>query len=149
MLDAGAADYFDILAVHAYGWVHPPDMSPDAGVVNFRRVELLRQAMRDHAADKPIIITEAGWNDHPRWTRAIRPAQRIRYTIQAYKMAMDWEWCQAVAMWAFRYPWAANSYLDYFTFVTPDFDPKPIYTAVQRYAAGISDRRGWRVTDLP
>jgi hypothetical protein len=139
MLDAGAEGYFDILAAHAYGWVYPPDMPPDARVVNFRRVELLRQAMLDHAADKPIIITEAGWNDHPRWTHAIRPAQRIRYTIRAYEMAMDWKWCQAVAMWAFRYPWAANSYLDYFTFVTPDFDPKPIFTAVQRYAAGSSD----------
>jgi hypothetical protein len=47
-----------------------------------------------------------------------------------------WPWCEAVALWAFRYPRPANSYLDYFSFVTPDFTPKPVYYAVQRYARG-------------
>jgi hypothetical protein len=137
MYAAGAGDYFDILAVHAYGWVYPADDPPDPGVVNFRRTELVRQVMVEHDdADKPIIITEGGWNDHPRWTRAVKPAQRIRYTIQAYQLAREWDWCQAAILWAFRYPWAARSYLDYFTFVTPDFEPKPIYLEVQRYAAG-------------
>ena len=30
-----------------------------------------------------------------------------------------------------------GSYLDYFSFVTPDFEPKPIYLEVQRYALGV------------
>jgi hypothetical protein len=137
MYAAGAGDYFDVLAVHAYGWVYPADDPPDPTVVNFRRTELVRQAMVEQGdAGKSIIITEGGWNDHPRWTRAVKPAQRISYTIQAYEMAHGWEWCQAVVLWAFRYPWAAQSYLDYFTFVTPDFEPKPIYLEVQRYAKG-------------
>lgn len=135
MLAAGAADYFDILAVHSYGWVYPPDMAPEPDVINFRRVELLRQLMVEQGAgNKPFMITEGGWNDHPRWTRAVKPAQRIQYTVQAYQMSLQWEWCQAVVLWAFRYPWAANSYLDYFTFVTPDFQPKPVYLEVQHYA---------------
>jgi hypothetical protein len=92
-------------------------------------------------ADKPIFITEGGWNDHPRWTRAVKPAQRIQYTLQAYQMAQEWDWCQAIVLWAFRYPWAAHSYLDYFTFVTPDFEPKPIYLEVQqRHALGARGR---------
>lgn len=137
MYAAGAGDYFDILAVHAYGWVYPADDSPDPAVVNFRRTELVRQLMVEQGdADKLIIITEGGWNDHPRWTRAVKPAQRISYTIHAYELAQDWDWCQGAALWAFRYPWAAKSYLDYFTFVTPDFEPKPIYLEVQRYALG-------------
>jgi hypothetical protein len=135
MYAAGAGDYFDVLAVHAYGWVYPADDPPDPAVVNFRRTELVRQLMVEHGdADKPIMITEGGWNDHPRWTRAVKPAQRIQYTIRAYELAEEWDWCQAAALWAFRYPWAARSYLDYFTFVTPDFEPKPIYLEVQRYA---------------
>src|SRR4030066_233871 len=69
-------------------------------VVNFRRTELLRQVMLEYGdAGKPIMITEGGWNDHPRWTRAVKPAQRIQYTIQAYELARGWEWCQAVALW--------------------------------------------------
>ncbi len=134
---AGARDTFDVLAVHAYGWAYPADFPPDPAVVDFRRTELVRQVMVDNGdADKDIIITEGGWNDHPRWTRAVKPGQRIAYTLQAYELAEQWPWCRAVALWAFRYPWPSHSYLDYFTFVTPDFQPKPIYLEVQRYASG-------------
>ena len=137
MYDAGAAPYFDALAVHAYGLTFPPDDPPDPDVINFRRVELLRQVMIANGdGDKPIHITEAGWNDHPRWTRAVRPAQRIRYTIQAYHMALDWPWLDSLSMWAFRYPAPEKSYRDYYTFVTADFQPKPIYLEVQKALRG-------------
>lgn len=135
MYMAGAAPYFDGLAVHAYGLGFPPEAEPTPDVVNFRRVELLRAVMEAYGdGDKPIYITEAGWNDHPRWTRAVRPAQRIAYTIGAYEWARRyWPWCRVVAMWAFRYPAPLHNYQDYYTFVTDDFRPKPIYSAVQAY----------------
>ena len=49
-----------------------------------RRVELLRAVM-EHYGDsaKPVYITESGWNDDPRWTYAVRPGQRILYTVAA------------------------------------------------------------------
>jgi hypothetical protein len=85
--------------------------------------------------EKPAMITEAGWNDHPRWTKAVRPGQRIDYTMQAYEIARtEWPWLQAICFWVFRYPWDANSYQDYYTFVRTDFEPKPIYLEVQQYA---------------
>lgn len=138
MYDAGAADYFDVLAIHAYGWYSDPDEPAAADVVNFRRSELLREIMvRNGDGHKPAMITEGGWNDHPRWTRAVRPGQRIAYTIRAYQIAQEeWPWMEAVAFWAFRYPWDAKSYQDYFTFVDTEFEPKPIYEEVQRYSQG-------------
>ncbi len=138
MYDAGAADYFDVLAIHAYGWTFDPDEPAAADVVNFRRSELLRQIMVENGdGHKQAMITEGGWNDHPRWTRAVRPGQRIEYTIRAYQIALEeWPWLDAVCFWAFRYPWDAKSYQDYFTFVRTDFEPKPIYQEVQRYARG-------------
>ncbi len=138
MYDAGAGSCFDILAVHAYGWRFPPDAPPSPDAVNFRRTELLRDIMvRNGDADKPIIITEGGWNDHPRWTKAVRPLQRVLYTLQAYDMVWkEWDWALAFTPWAFRYPWAARSYQDYFTFVAVDFTPKPVYIAAQKYARG-------------
>jgi hypothetical protein len=39
-------------------------------------------------------------------------------------------------MWAFRYPWQEKNIRDYYTFVTPDFDPKPIYLEVQKALTG-------------
>jgi hypothetical protein len=138
MYDAGAAPYFDVLAAHAYGGKFPPDEPAAADAINFARTELLREIMvRNGDDDKPVMITEGGWNDHPRWTRAVRPGQRIDYTLRAYdKSLTDWPWLQAVALWAFRYPAPARTYQDYFTFVTPDFQPKAIYLETQRYAHG-------------
>jgi len=136
MYDAGAAPYFDILAAHAYGWRFPPDEPAASDGVNFARTELLRDVMlRNGDAGKSIIVTEGGWNDHPRWTKAVSPGQRIAYTLQAYEKALEqWEWCPALCLWAFRYPWPTQTYQDYFTFVSADFVPKPIYLEVQRYA---------------
>ena len=135
MYDAGAAPFFDILAAHAYGWVFAADDPPAGDVVNFRRVELLAAVMeRNGDGAKKIIITEAGWNDHPRWTKAVRPAQRMQYTIRALELAEQWDWLQALCLWAFRYPAPTRSYQDYFTFVAADFVPKPIYLELKGFA---------------
>jgi hypothetical protein len=136
MYQAGAAAYFDALAAHAYGLKLPPEEPPAPGTINFRRVELLREIMVAHGdGDKPIYVTEAGWNDHPRWANSVRPAQRIAYTIGAYEWARQhWPWCACVAIWAFRYPASTHSYHDYYAFVTTGFEPRVIYLEVQDYA---------------
>ena len=136
MYDAGARGYFDVLSAHAYGGKLPPDDPPDPNRLNFARTALLRQVMEVNGdGQKPIIITEGGWNDHPRWTKAVRPAQRVEYTVQAYRKAVqDWPWLQGLAMWMFRLPWPAHNYNDYYTFVGEDFSPKPVYEAVKRWA---------------
>lgn len=140
MYDAGAQPYFDALAIHAYGWKFAPDDTAAPDHINFARAALARQVMEKNGdGAKPAIITEGGWNDHPRWSKAVRPAQRIQYSIRAYQKAYEeWPWCQAVCLWNFRLPRPARSNLDYYTFVNPDFTPKPIYLAVQRYARGES-----------
>jgi hypothetical protein len=136
MYDAGAAPYFDALAVHSYGVQSPADEPPAPNRLNFRRVELVREVMvRNGDAAKPVYVTEAGWNDSPRWNQSVRPVQRIEYTLAAYRWAEEhWPWCKVVAMWAFRYPTAMNNYHDNYTFVGVDFQPRPIYLQVQRYA---------------
>jgi hypothetical protein len=135
MYEAGAAPYFDGLAVHAYGLTFPADAEPDPNVLNFRRIELVREAMVDAGdGDKSIFVTETGWNDHPRWTMAVRPGQRIQYTLDALRYAEEnWPFVETLALWAFRYPAPAKSYVDYFTLVTPEFVTKPIYDAVKAY----------------
>jgi hypothetical protein len=139
MLDTGAGQAMDGLAVHAYGWSFPADDPPDPDVINFRRTELVHQILVDNGyGQMPIYITEGGWNDHPRWTRAVKPAQRINNTVRAYELVESWPWARAGVIWAFRYPWPARTYLDYFTFVTAEFELKPIYLEVQRYSQGES-----------
>ncbi len=55
MYDAGAANYFDVLAIHAYGWHFDPDSPPDPAVVNFRRSELLRAIMVKNGDERTRI----------------------------------------------------------------------------------------------
>lgn len=138
MYEAGAADVMDGLAVHTYGFRFPPDFPPDPQVLNFRRVELLREVMIAHnAAHQPVYITEMGWNDHPRWTRAVTPGQRIEYTLAALDhVATELPYVEVAAIWMFRTPAPIKSYMDYFTLVTPEFIPKPIYFALQERARG-------------
>lgn len=136
MYEAGGADYFDGLAVHTYGFKFPPDSDPAPDLLNFRRVELIHDIMVEYGDEEtPIFITETGWNDHPRWTRAVRPGQRIQYTLDAYRYAEEnWPYVESMALWAFRFPAPTKSYMDYFTLVTPEFVKKPIYEALQEYA---------------
>jgi hypothetical protein len=136
MYAAGAADAFDMLAVHAYGLKFPPDESPAPDALNFRRVELVREVMVSNGdGEKQMMLTESGWNDSPRWTRAVTPGARIDYTLGGYAWAeAHWPWMQAVCTWAFRYPKPQNAYGDYFTLVSPEFVAKPIYSAVQEWA---------------
>jgi polysaccharide biosynthesis protein PslG len=137
MYAAGAAAHFDMLAAHAYGLNFAPDEPPAPHELNFRRVELLREIMLANGdGHKRMMLTESGWNDSPRWTRAVPPGLRIEYTIGSYAWAeAHWPWMQAVCTWAFRYPAPQRSYGDYFTFVSPEFVTKPIYEAVQQWTS--------------
>jgi hypothetical protein len=136
MYDVGAAAYFDGLAAHSYGLTFPPESKPDENLLNFRRIELLREVMvQNNDSHKKIYITETGWNDHPRWTRSVRPGQRIQYTLDALHFAEDnWPYVEMMGIWAFRFPAPVKSYMDYYTLVTPEFVKKPIYNALQEYS---------------
>jgi hypothetical protein len=138
MYDAGAQGCFDGVAIHTYGWTSAADAPPSADVLNFRRAELIHQVMAENGDGQlPCFITEAGWNDHPRWAQSVPPGLRVDYTVQAYELAKeDWPWCEAVVMWAFRYPRPARTFQDGFTFVSPGFIPKLVYEETQRYARG-------------
>ena len=138
MYEAGAGAYFDALAIHSYGFLDPPEAEPASDHLNFRRAELLREIMIENGdADKVAYITESGWNDHPRWTGAVRPSQRSAYTIRALEYVEgQWDWAETLCIWALRYPADVYSYPDNFTLVSADFVFKPIYFALQDYARG-------------
>lgn len=135
MYEGGAAAYFDGLAVHTYGFNFPPDAEPDPTVLNFRRLELLRDIMVEYDdIATNMFITEMGWNDHPRWTMAVRPGARIQYTLNAFRYAeTHWPYVKTAALWMFRLPAPDKSHMDYFTLVTPEFVLKPLYAEIKIY----------------
>jgi hypothetical protein len=138
MYRAGLAEVSDGIAIHTYGFTRPPDDEPAPDRLNFRRAELHHAIMARYGdAEAPVYITEMGWNDHPRWAQAVAPSQRIAYTLDAFEIASrDWSWARTLCIWVIRFPAPVGSYPDDFTLVTPDFQIKPIYTALQAYARG-------------
>lgn len=152
LYDAQAGPFFDMWAVHAYGGQAPPDAAPAPEAVNFRRIELVR-ALLDRFGDteKRVIITEGGYNDHPRWSAAVRPADRIRWTLATYEQARRYPWLEAVVLWQFTTPFSTRSYPDAWNFVAPDGTPRAIYSAVQAYALGTADelRRDGMIRAIP
>jgi hypothetical protein len=160
MYQAGAKDLFDIMAANAYGLNHPPEDPPDAAVLNFRRVELLRQVMEQHGdGGKAIWFNEYGWNapdealvppnptpgstapdaQNRRWG-SVSLAEQADYTVRGIQYAREhWPWAGVFTIWYFRQvgdiPITRDEY--YFQMVSPDWVKQPVYTRVQAAAQEI------------
>ncbi len=143
MYDAGASQYFDVLAVQGYGlWSGPTDRRMRPRVLNFSRPLYIREIMVQNGdGDKPIWITEMNWNAPPA-DMSIKPfgyvtlEQQARYAVLAYQRAQrEWPWLGVVSFWFFKR--ATDTEQDqpmyYFRMVEPDFTPMPVYDALKTY----------------
>ena len=143
LLSLGAGEFFDAAAGQAYGFDQPPEAPPAADLLNFRRVELLRDVLVRHGlGDRPLFITAWGW-----WTpqapgldpeaspwRSI-PAEDLFDYQQRGWARMRWHW-----------PWAAApAWVQY----APGPEDDPIRLGwVQRDAAGARTPAGAGVAAL-
>ncbi|MEO0565406.1 MAG: hypothetical protein AAF125_25085, partial [Chloroflexota bacterium] len=120
-----------------YGFTDPASAPPAPDALNFRRAELLHNVMVEYGHEGiPVHITETGWNDDPRWSLAVRPSQRAIYTIDGLNIAADWEWLDQMCIWMLRTPTLIQGHQDGYTMITPGFQRKAIFYAVQNYARG-------------
>lgn len=143
MYDAGAKNYFDILAVMNYGlFTGPGDHRADPSRTNFSRPILLREIMvKNGDANKPIWAMEIGWNALPlSFENApygrVTEQQQGRYAAQAYERAQDeWGWMGVMNYWYFKraYDNERDQPFFYFRLFDPDFTPRPVYEAIKDY----------------
>lgn len=144
MYRLGAAPYFDVLGVQAYGLRSgPDDHRLDEDDVNFSRPQLVRAVMVRHGdAHKPVWAAELGWNAQPlsltkppMFGRVSEDLQS-RYTIRAFERAREeWPWMGVMAIWFFKradYHWLDEP-MYYFRMAEPDLTPRQLYGAVQAY----------------
>ena len=143
MYDAGAGDYFDVLAMQGYGlWSGPTDRRMRPRVLNFSRPLYLREIMVSNGdAAKPIWITEMNWNAPPpdlpdKPYGSVTLDQQARYAVLAYQRAQrEWPWMGVVNFWFFKR--ATDTEQDqamyYFRMVEPDFSPMPVYYALSEF----------------
>ncbi len=143
MYDAGAGDYFDVLAMQGYGlWSGPTDRRMRPRVLNFSRPLYLREIMVVNGdAHKPIWITEMNWNAPPadlpdKSFGSVTLEQQARYAVLAYQRAQrEWPWVGVINTWFFKRATDAerDQAMYYFRLVEPDFTPMPVYEALKDY----------------
>lgn len=147
---AGAALYFDIVALQPYGFnTGPEDRRVDQKVLNFSRPLLVREVMGAHNdADKAIWATAFGWNSLPAdwedvpsiWSSVDETAQAA-YTVAALERAeTEWPWMGVMCLNNFQpRPKTPHEVPDAeehwgFALVGPEGKPRPAYEAIQAWA---------------
>ena len=140
---AGAAPYFDVLAMQGYGlWSGPFDRRMHPLVINFGRVQFARDLMVQHNdAGKPIWISEMNWNAVPVGRHApfgrVSLETQARYLPQAFERVKEWPWVELVNVWYLKRAqpvWEeAEDPQAHFRLMTHDGILMPAYRSLQTY----------------
>ncbi|MCB0114926.1 MAG: cellulase family glycosylhydrolase, partial [Caldilineaceae bacterium] len=106
MYDAGAAPYFDIMAVQGYGlWSGPTDRRMHPRVMNFGRPQYVRDLMVANGdAHKPLWISEMNWNAapedvDPRYGRVSLTEQAENLPLAYDRILAEWPWLGVANVW--------------------------------------------------
>jgi hypothetical protein len=144
LYDAGGGECFDILTMQGYGlWSGPTDHRREPFVVNYGRVEYIRDLMlRNGDGHKAIWISEMNWNVAPEDVSPdygrVTLDQQARWAPLAYQRAQEeWPYVGVINFWYFRRPsddWEqAGRPEAYFRMATPDFELQPVYYTMAEY----------------
>jgi len=158
MYEAGAKEYFDILAIKPYGlWYEPEDRRLSPQETNFSRPILLREVMLRYGdRGKAVWAVEFGWCALPSsW--AGRPApwtsdtedKQARRTVEAIQRARDeWPWMGVMALQHFHPLAKSDDPIRGFSLITDDFLPRLTYLEVQALATATPTAyAGWYPAD--
>jgi hypothetical protein len=148
MYQAGAADYFDALGAHPYGFAYPPDDPRGAhDGLNLARLLDLRAIMEAHGdGDKPIWVTELGWTTagvgEGSWL-TVTPQQQADYLTGAWRRARrEWPWLQVFTVWNLSQGLLPTDEMAGYSLLDESGEPKPAYHALR---AELNRRWGHRL----
>ena len=166
MYDAGAAPYFDIMAMQAYGlWSGPTDRRMHPRVMNFGRPQFIRDLMVENGDATQADLDQRDGLEHRAGGRAgqtFRPGDaRAAGAVHglAYDRAQaEWPWVGVVNTWYFKR--ATDEWLKakrpeaYFRLADPDFTLQPVYESVKEHLSaasrclvpGMHEPEGWGIT---
>lgn len=145
MYDAGAGDYFDVMATQGYGlWSGPTDHRMQPRVMNFGRPQYVRDVMVANGdGHKALWISEMNWNASPEGVEArygrVTLEQQAEYLPLAYQRIRDeWPWLGVANVWYLKRAtdvWEQNRQPEaYFRLLAPDFTPMPVYESLRAFA---------------
>jgi hypothetical protein len=167
-LDAGAAPFFDALAVQPYGFGLPPDSASSPTALNFRRVELLRSELVARGlGDRPAWAVAGGWyhlpdgwEGNPGPWPSVTAQQQLDYTAAGLRLARErWPWMGPILLnpllpdrpaadpyWGFALWSAAGAPTPLYAQLAAYASlPQPLYSGVYRpRAANVYATGDWR-----
>lgn len=132
---AGAAPFFDVVAIQPFGFGHAPgDPTRRPQVLNFQRAALIRHALQQaDLGDKPLVAARYGWNRdlHSSWG-TVTPAAQAEYAAAALELAWTrWPWLAGMG-WALAIPGEqTNTPAGGFALTEPDGRPAPVLESIR------------------
>lgn len=140
MYQAGAGDYFDVLAAHPYSFGQAPTApAQDDEHPAFSRLAELRAIMVEHGdAAKPVWITEMGWTVNPPPEQAdieVTLDQQANYLVEALAIIQrDWPWVELITVWNLSHLEPTNPFEGY-SLLGQETTLRPAFTAWQAAVA--------------
>jgi O-antigen ligase len=137
---AGAAPWFDAAAAQPFGFDRSPDDAPDAGVLNFRRAELLREVMLQRGdASTPLWLAAFGWRSVDGGLAEAWPGvdaeTQAAWAVDALEWARrHWDWTAGLAWAIWQPPQPAGDLRWGFALTTPDAQSTPALAALSSWA---------------
>jgi hypothetical protein len=104
----GAAGTFDVLSVHPYSGGRSP-LDPGDGSLQrpsfAQGIPAVRAAMLRHGDDRPLWLTELGWNTSavrggPDWAEGVDERTQAAHLAQAFRQAARWDYVDALVWYA-------------------------------------------------
>jgi O-antigen ligase len=143
LYEIDADRYFDIVAAKPYGmWSGPDDRRVHSSVLNFSRLILLREEMRQYGdAETPAWAVEMGWNALPaEWSGAPSPWGTDSEEIQAARLGealaridREWNWLTGVFPLVLLPKAEPDDPRWGLALVSPDGEPRAAYRVIHDY----------------
>ncbi len=143
LYEIGAQKYFDIVAAKPYGmWTGPEDRTVNSGVLNFSRVILLRDEMRQYGdSQKPMWAVEMGWNALPAdwkgeaspWGTDADEKQADRLQRALVRAENEWSWLTGEFPLYLQPNVAPENPRWGFSMFTPNFEPRAFYETLKQF----------------
>jgi hypothetical protein len=130
---AGAAECFDVLSVHDYGYgLSPEDERGAHAGLNLARILDLREIMLEFDDDKPVWITELGYTVQPGLHPSVTEEEQAAYLLGAFERVWrDWPWAEMLTVWNLCYGRPPEDEMSGYSLVKPDLTRRQAYWALQ------------------
>lgn len=132
MIAEGAAQCFDVLSAHDYGYGLPPtDPHGEHAGLNLARLIDLHDILVEADAAQPIWITELGYTIQSGLHPSVSPQEQAAYLLGAFKQVRaEWPCVTMFTVWNLSYT-GGDEEMKGFSIINPDRTPRAAFNVIQ------------------